>query len=437
VTRGGAFAPEDRRPAGGGAAAGRVGAVAPWALAAMAVATVAYGLYEDAHGRLLGVPHPPFIGAYGIRATWWILPTVPAFAAAVALVPTLLRLKALRFAAALFLGTLALRVLLGLVRMGTFGLHDMFDVLPRGEGKNEYLPSLPAFAYGTRFFLDRFAELVPALPVHSAGHPPGLLVVMHWFQIDTANRLAALCIVVGALSAPLTYVLARQLFQERTAQIAGLLAALAPSMLHFGATSADAVFLTLGLLAAIGLLKRPAVGAIILAVVTLFAWSLLAVAAWAAILVALRDGWRPALRLAIYTGVATLAFHGALAAATGWDPIGTLKATAQVYEVGIASRRPYSYWLFGSPTAFLLILGAPIAWLAARRLPQPEATAIFAVILVSALGGFTKAETERIWLFLVPFVCLAAAPLVKRPTLIAAALATQAVVYEVVFDTLW
>ena len=36
-----------------------------------------------------------------------------------------------------------------------------------------------------------------------------------------------------------------------------------------------------------------------------------------------------------------------------------------------------------------------------------------------------------------PFVCLAAAPLVKRPTLLAALLAVQAVVYELLFDTLW
>jgi hypothetical protein len=51
--------------------------------------------------------------------------------------------------------------------------------------------------------------------------------------------------------------------------------------------------------------------------------------------------------------------------------------------------------------------------------------------------GFTKAETERIWLFLAPFVCLAAAsvPLPLRPVL--AALALQALVYEFVFDTVW
>jgi hypothetical protein len=59
------------------------------------------------------------------------------------------------------------------------------------------------------------------------------------------------------------------------------------------------------------------------------------------------------------------------------------------------------------------------------------------VLAIAALAGFTKAETERIWLFLVPYVCLAAAPLVRRPTLLVAALAVQAFAYELLFDTLW
>ena len=52
--------------------------------------------------------------------------------------------------------------------------------------------------------------------------------------------------------------------------------------------------------------------------------------------------------------------------------------------------------------------------------------------------GFTKAETERIWLFFAPFVCLAAAagPAFRlRPVL--ALLAVQALAYELVFDTIW
>jgi hypothetical protein len=408
---------------------------------AVAALTVAVGLQQDLTGHPLGVPHPPFIGAWGPKATLWLLLAVPCFAAATALVnPMLKKPKPLVFGAAILGLTLILRVVLFAARNG--GDFDRaLEVLPRGEGKNEYLPSLPAFDYGTRFVLDRFAELVPALPVHSAGHPPGLLITMHLLGLNTGMRLAWFCIVVGALATPLTYVLARRLFDdERVAKLAGVLMAFSPAILHYGAVSPDAVFLTLGLLAAIPLLSnRLVLGGIALAVVVMFAWSLLAVAAWAAILVLTRDGLKPALKLAVACGVAVLGFQGLLAITTGWDPIGTFHATHDVYTIGIASRRPYWFWLFGSPVSFLIIVGIPIAWLAVRRLAErrPEAIAIFSVILIASVAGFTKAETERIWLFLVPFVCLAAAPLVKRPTLLVAALALQAFAYELLFDTLW
>ena len=99
--------------------------------------------------------------------------------------------------------------------------------------------------------------------------------------------MAALCIGVGALSGPLAYLLARQVLDERRARVATLLLAMAPGALLFGATSADAVYLTLGLLAAWPLAARSwtarAAGAVILAAGSLFAWSLPAVGAWAAI----------------------------------------------------------------------------------------------------------------------------------------------------------
>ena len=100
------------------------------------------------------------------------------------------------FAAALFVHHAVLRVALAAARRG-HRLDRALFVGPRGEGKNEYLPALPAFDYGPRFLLDRFAELVPSLPVHGAGHPPGLLLVMHYLGLDTAPRLAAFCILVG------------------------------------------------------------------------------------------------------------------------------------------------------------------------------------------------------------------------------------------------
>jgi len=150
---------------------------------------------------------------------------------------------------------------------------------------------------------------------------------------------------------------------------------------------------------------------------------------------------RDMLALGLLCGAAVLAAQAAVAGATGYDPIGTLRATESVYRFGIADRRPYWYWLPGSPSAFLLMLGLPIAWYALKALGAGEDTAlaIFAVIAVAALAGFTKAEVERIWLFLAPFVCIAAASVTppRRLRLVLALLGVQALAWELVRNTVW
>ncbi len=87
------------------------------------------------------------------------------------------------------------------------------------------------------------------------------------------------------------------------------------------------------------------------------------------------------------------------------------------------------------------MLGLPTAWLALRALGAGDdaAVAIFAVIVIAAVAGFTKAEVERIWMFFVPFVCLAAAGVLTdrhlRPVL--ALLAVQALAWEIAWGTVW
>jgi hypothetical protein len=416
------------------------------AFAAMAL-TVALGLWLARHdGRELGLPFPPFVGRWDPRATAWALVAAALLALAVWIAPRLVSpaIRPAAFAAAVYATALALRLALGATSGGAQGWWRVFD--PDGfEGPNEYLPALTALRYGPGFFLDRFAELVPALPVHAAGHPPGLLLVMDALGITTPERLAAVCIAAGALVAPLAYALGRKLLDERRARIAGLLTASAPSVLLFGATSADALYAVLGLVAAIPLasprLPARVAGALLLAAASLFAWSLLAVGAWAALLSWRRGGFRDMLALGLLCGAVLLAVHGSFAALTGFDPVGTLRATEQVYRFGIADERPYWYWLPGSPTAFLLMLGLPIAWLALRALATGDdaAIAIFAVIAVAAVAGFTKAEVERIWLCFAPFVCVAAASRLEerqlRPVL--ALLALQALAWELLWNTLW
>ena len=373
---------------------------------------------------------------------------IVAVAAAALAVPFAVRLVHLPRPGAFAAGVLALALGLGLAlnlaRAGTAGWEAVFDLRPGGsfEAANEYLPGLPALSYGTRFYLDRFAELVPALPVNVAGHPPGPLLVLHVLGLTTAAGVAGLCIFVGALGAPLTYALGRALGDERDARVAGVLFACSPLTLLFGVTSFDYLFATCGLAAACLLASgRRAAGAIALAFAALMSWALLAVGAWAAVLAWRRQGIRAAAGLAAACAVAWLALNAILAAAYGYDPIGTLQATEAVYRHGVASVRPAAFWAFGSPVAWGVMLGLPIAAAALRALAHGAAPAVAlgAVLAIAAVAGFTKAETERIWLFLVPLACVAAAPCVARARLgaVVAALVGQALVVEVLFDTIW
>jgi methylthioxylose transferase len=414
-----------------------------------AAATIATGLLiRHLHGGL-GTATPPFVMVWGPRLDPLAAVSALAVAAGVALAPrlpdTLRRPPA--FAAGVLALALSLGLALNLARTGTAGWYAIFDLGPRGsfEAANEYLPGLPALSYGARFYVDRFAELVPSLPVNVAGHPPGPLLALHALGISTASGAAALCIVAGALGAPLTYALGRSLLDERDARVAALLFACSPATLLFGVTSFDYLYATCGLASACLLVSRGratrALGAAALAAASLMSWALLAVGAWAAVVAWRRRGARAALVLAASCAAAWLALNGVLAAAYGYDPIGTLRATEAVYRHSVASVRPYAFWAFGSPVAWGAMLGLPIAAGALRAAARGDdaAIALAVVVVVAAVGGFSKAETERIWLFLVPLACVAAAPAIaaRRTTAVVALLLVQALAVEAFFDTIW
>ena len=233
--------------------------------------------------------------------------------------------------------------------------------------------------HGVGHFLSHFPEITAKLPIQAQGHPPGLLLAMHYLGIDTAAGLAALTILVGALATPLLYLLARELASEAEARAAALLFVFVPTSLLYGATSADALFATLGVLAAVGLLaRRPAnrvLGAAALALATFFSYALLAVGAWAALVRWRRDGVGAALRLAAICAAVLVACFVALDLLTGFDLVAAIRATDDRYREGVARLRPYAFWFFGSPAAFILMLG-PIAWFAARSLAAKEASAV-------------------------------------------------------------
>ena len=421
------------------------------AAALVAAAVTAFGVLTHLADGTLGTALPPFVMSFGVRAEpLWLLAAAVVASALTAAVPRLLSAPpaAGAFAAVAFASALVLELTVNAVRMGPHGWWRIFDLGAHGsfEAGNEYLPGLGALRYGARFFLDRFAELVPALPVNVAGHPPALMLVIDALGLGTAQRLAAFCIACAAVTAPLAYALARTLgLAEPRARLAGLLAAASPAMVLFGATSADAVFAAVGAGAACLLASRaPAVralGMVALAVAAFFSWALLAIAAWAAILAWRREGLRAAIVLAAGCAVAVVAFNAALYGLSGYDAIGTLRATEAYYRDSLARDRPYWFWVLGSPVAFLVTVGLPVAagLLAGVRRALAPAVAIGGVIAVAALAGFTKAEVERIWLPFVPLVCVAAAAALPtaRPRALVGALAAQALLTAVLFETIW
>jgi hypothetical protein len=155
----------------------------------------------------------------------------------------------------------------------------------------------------------------------------------------------------------------------------------------------------------------------------------------------LRDGWRSALAMSLACAAGLVVLYAALWALTGFEIQHVLVATEETYRESVARMRPYAFWLFGSPAAFLAFLGLPITWYAARALGagHPVAVALAAVVVVSAVGGFTKAETERIWLMFAPLACVAAAAVLPRARLtpVLVLLAVQTLTVEVVFGTVW
>jgi len=395
------------------------------------------------------VPLPPFFAYWSPQVDPAAAVVLPLYALALGSAVVLARSSNTLGVASFLVAVLALallaRLALTAAREGTDGFYAVFGI--RSEAGNEYLPALPSLdTLGTTAFLDRFAELSPTLPIHPSAHPPGILLLLSRLGIEQAEAMAALMIGAGALAVPLTYALARAVgMEESRCRAAALLLALSPAAMLYGVTSTDALFATLAvaatcLLVGSGILRR-ILGALALAVASFFSWALLAIGAFAAIVVALREGLRPAVALAGGCGIVLLASYGALYALTGFDPIGAIRAAREAYDLGISNSRPYLYWLFGSPVAFAVALGLPIAWFAARALGAGNevAVALAAIIVVSVLVGLTKAETERIWLFMGPLAAVAAAttvPLGRMPLLLAL-LALQALAANLLLFTIW
>jgi hypothetical protein len=329
---------------------------------------------------------------------------------------------------------------------------DYAGEYPAGVGKVGAIPT----------FLREFPARLPELPSHATGHPAGAMVVYTlvarvWPGL-TAAALAT--VVLGSLGAVAAGGLARDELGERGGRLALALWVVAPGVVLYLATSADAVFAAVlgaaALAAHRGLVRRSAPWTVAGGVL-LWASSMLTYAAVlllvflgvrAAGLLRTDRAWVP--RWAAGTGAVVVALAGGLWLAAGYDVRATVLAVHGAYQAAPGSAgRSLVHWLPGDLLAFGGMLGVPLlAALAARtvvvvreRAWSSVDAAALATLLAAASWGFTKGEVERIFQFLIPLVLV---PVVRqllawraRVPVVVGLLVVQTLLVQVLFATRW
>ncbi|MGQ0840704.1 hypothetical protein [Actinokineospora sp.] len=331
----------------------------------------------------------------------------------------------------------ALAAAYGLAVAWTFALA-MIDGWSRGvagqlTSQDEYLSAVPGITdipVLLRTFADRILDFQPdSWITHVAGHPPGATLVFVWLDrlgLGGGSWAAVLCVLVGALVAVAVPVTVSALGDPERARAALPFVALFPGAVWMG-VSADALFAGvtatgIALLAvsarALGRGSRAGAAGCVAAGVVLgygifLSYGLMLMGAIAlAVLLAARN-WR-ALALAVPGALAVVAVF----ALAGFWWLDGYHLIVERYYQGIASDRPYAYWVWADLACLVLAVG-PAAAAGLRRLRWPNTTSVLiggavVAVLGATLSGLSKAEVERIWLPFAVWLVAAAAFLPVR-----------------------
>ncbi|HEV3003594.1 MAG TPA: glycosyltransferase family 39 protein, partial [Pirellulales bacterium] len=328
-------------------------------------------------------------------------------------------------------------------------------------------------------FLREYPRLMPGLPMHCQTHPPGgVLFLWAIALLFGAGPVPAAwaTILASSLAVPAVYLLARDVLDEPAARLAAGFFILSPSIVMFSATLLDAVFAVPIVWSVYFLWKARAWRPVLFgtlagatgSVAAMMTFSASFLGLWATavfVLTALAERERARNTLvALVAGAATFAaFYAALYAWSGYDPLATL-AEAMAGQKRIMAGRGHDslrqdlHFALANLVAFLFCAGVALAALWMRRVVRllrgggRSRDSLFAGSFVIALAIFDSAplytlEVEHIWLFLVPFLAIAAAAVaggdksgsdeqgVARLALVL--LAVQTVLMEVFLETTW
>nr|WP_221383223.1 hypothetical protein [Actinoplanes polyasparticus] len=280
-----------------------------------------------------------------------------------------------------------------------------------------------------RGFTGRILDFQPdSWTTHVAGHPPGALLVfvgLDRIGLGGGGWASVVCVAVGALCAVAVPIALRALGDESAGRAAVPFLVLFPGAVWLG-VSADGLFAgitAVGLALLAVALRRSNIPAGLGAGVLLggglylsYGLVLLAVPALAVVLLAAR------IRGLVAALAGAAAVVVAFTLAGFWWLDGYDLVIVRYYQ-GIATDRPYAYWVWAN-LALVVLSAGPVAAVILRRatVERPwrrpavvlPAAALLAIVAAD-VSGYSKAEVERIWL---PFVVwlTAGAALIPAPS---------------------
>jgi hypothetical protein len=410
---------------------------------------VAAGLFAAAAvaGGLLGLAgHPVHAGAAPLFGHWLphVGPGTPLAPTVAGLVvwrgPELAaRLRWRSLLALSYVASVGWILALALVDGWHRGLATRLTTMPEYLSEVGGVTDVPAMLRG---FTGRILDGAPdSWTTHVAGHPPGALLVfvgLDRIGLGGGGWAAVVCVLAGATVAVAVPVTLRALGAEEAARTAVPFLVLFPGAVWIGA-SADGLFAGVaasGLaLLAVGLTRPSFVAAlgagVLLALAAYLSYGLVLLAPLVLAVALIARRFSPLLWTAIGAGLVVLAFTVA-----GFNWLDGYHLVRSRYYQGLASRRPYAYWVWAdlgalaacagpivAPILRRAVLGlprvsapilrravldltrvsAPIlrrAVLDLTRIPAPVLLPLAALVAVvfADLSGLSKAEVERIWL---------------------------------------
>jgi hypothetical protein len=291
----------------------------------------------------------------------------------------------------------------------------------------EYLHDVPGITdipLMLRQFSSRILDFQPhSWTTHVSGHPPGATLVFVWLDrigLGGGAWAATLCVVAGCLITVAVPATLSLLGRRDAARTVVPFAVLTPGAIWIGA-SADGMFagVTAAGIAFLALAARTAgrwysvafalLAGVLLGFGLFLSYGLVLLGLVALAVAILGRQWQ----VVALAALGVLAVVGVFALAGFWWPDGYHLVVERYYQ-GIASVRPYSYWVWADVAALAISVG-PAVIAGVRRtvgdtflirprralIANPVLLIVLAALLTivfADLSGLSKAEVERIWL---------------------------------------